>query len=129
MKDRKIESVGGHHNSGGMAHLIEQSNEGNRAKEKQAEMPPWPEGKCLKMRCILEGIDYYIPEGRCAVQVSEPPYCPFAFEVGYSPVLTPGFPSADPVSIIKHENKRFYQTGISTEIVDLPAWWSKKDGM
>lgn len=108
----------------GMGHLIEQAHPKTQPKE---VIPDFPEGKCLKMRCILEGVDYYIPNGE-ALFANEPPYFPFCFPVGYSVVVVmeSGSKSA-PLAVIKHLEKRFFQTGISTEIVDLPAWWDRRD--
>ncbi len=107
----------------GMAHLIEAANQKPEPQPKQTA-PEFPKGKVLKMRCILEGVDYYIPEGDAGIQTDEPPYCPFAFSVGYS--VLPQAVGQDPI-VIKHSTKRFYQTGISTEIVDEPKWWSRRD--
>lgn len=107
----KIESI-----NAGMKHLMDQSN----------PRPPdngWPKDKCLKLRCILENIDYYIPDGKAGIQMEEPPYFPFAFEVGYSECRD----GLKVISVSKHINKRFFQTGISTETVDLPMWWAKRD--
>lgn len=100
----------------GMAHLL------NEANPQSPLVQAWPKGKCLKMRCILEGIDYYIPDGQAGI-LGEPPYHPFAFEVGYSECRD----AMKIISITKHCEKRFFQTGISTEVVNLPNWWEKRD--
>ncbi len=107
--------------SGGMAHLVNEANPPKTQPKKQENA--FPEGKCLKARCILEGVDYYIPNGEALFD--GPPYHPFSFAVGYSAVQPPG--EREPISIIKHLEKRFFQTGLSTEIVDLPGWWDRRD--
>ncbi len=107
----------------GMRNLIEQA-EGNGQPAADA-IPQWPENKCLKVRCILEAVDYYIPNGDAGVAADQPPYFPFGFAIGYSEVRDPG--TSKIISIIKHEQKRFFQTGISAEIVNLPMWWAKRD--
>lgn len=126
MSDKKITSMVDHKNAGGMAHLIEQANGGEREQKQRPGgqvIPEWPKDKCLKMRCILEGIDYYIPDGQGGFMGDDPPYFPFAFPVGYS-VVREGMKV---VAIMKHSNKRFFQTGITTEIADLPDWWERRD--
>ncbi len=118
MHDSKILRIG---EQGGMAHLQNEANP-PKAKPKQDD-PGFPEGKCLKARCILEGVDYYIPNGEALFD--GPPYHPFSFAIGYSVLANPG--SVVPTAIIKHTEKRFFQTGFTTEIVDLPAWWNRRD--
>src|SRR6187402_2465421 len=91
--------------SSGMAHLIEAANP---HPQHQAKPPEFPSDKCLKLRCILEGVDYYIPEGNGGI-VQEPPYFPFYAPLAYSVVkLDPENPKSD--FVIKHAEKRFYQT-------------------
>ncbi len=109
------------HDSSGMAHLIKQAN-----PERPPEPPQWPADKCLKLRCLLETTEYYIPNGEAGI-IDQAPYFPFGFAVGYSEVRAGvGSPNVV-VAIIKHIEKRFFQTGISTEVVDLPSWWDRRD--
>lgn len=118
----KISTMKGH--GGGMGHLIDQA-EGEQEIRGGGVIPEWPKDKCVKLRCILEGVDYYIPNGSLGA-TNEPPYHPIAFDVGYSAVFSPAN-LIEPVAINKHVQKRFYQTGIATEIVDLPKWWDRRD--
>ncbi len=122
MNDKKISKMP----MTGMQHLIEQSE--GRTEVKPDPIPEWPKDKCLKLRCILEGVDYYVPKGRAGVAADQPPYHPFGFDVGYSALFSPTDP-ANPIAIIKHVHKRFFQTGIATEIAPLPKWWDRRDEM
>ncbi len=108
---------------GGFAHLAEQSNPKRTTQPQPIDAPEWPKDKVLKLRCILEGVDYYIPNGECMIDTAALPYCPFAFNLGYS-VVRDGMKI---ISILKHHDKRFFQTGISTEVVNLPEWWADRD--
>ena len=122
----KISKIGDHKT--GIQYLQDEANGGKEEKKTQIVPPTFPEGKCLKLRCILEGVDYYIPDGAAGIDPS-PPYHPFGFNLGYSVVMEQGaLAGKDPVAIIKHTEKRFFQTGVSTEIVDLPKWWDRRDG-
>lgn len=112
MYSKNVETISG------MAHLINEANP--KPQPKQSE---FPKGKCIKLRCILEGVDYFVPDGSCGILSDEAPYCPWYIPLGYSAVGS----AIKPDAIIKHVDKRFFQTGISTELVDLPAWWDRRD--
>ncbi len=121
MSDKKITHISG------MAHLL---NEAHPQKPQEKDLPkqqPFPKGKCLKLRCLLDTTDYYIENGECGVS-NEPPYFPWLIPAGYSAVYEPG--TTKLLAITKHVEKRFYQTGISTEVVDCPIWWERRnDGL
>lgn len=107
----------------GMAHLF---NEANPQAQGKDSGPEFPKNKCTKVRCILEGVDYYVPGNNVGIMTEEP-LCPWFFPLGYSAVSGPGAANFEPVAIIRHTEKRFFQTGVSTEIVDLPKWWENRD--
>ncbi len=106
----------------GMTHLMDEANPKMEQKPVESIIT---DGTCLKLRCILESTDYYIPDGNAAIMMNEPPYHPFAFAFGYSECKDPA--TGKVISVTKHLEKRFFQTGISTEIVKCPAWWAKRD--
>lgn len=110
-----------------MEHLIEQANGGH---EERHNIPRWPKNKCLKVRCILGNLEYYVPEGNAGPDPQSPPYHPFTIPECYSVVKIedrgPIGPSKQ-VAIIKHTMVRLFQTGIETEVVDLPSWWDRRD--
>jgi len=105
-----------------MAHLIKEANP--EPKQEEQKIHDFPKGKCLKLRCLLDATEYYVENGECGVS-QEPPYFPWLIPVGYSAMFEAG--TTKLISITKHVAKRFYQTGISTEVVDLPSWWEKRD--
>ncbi len=109
----------------GIKHLIDQSRQSEQSDPRRNQPPPWPEGKVLKARCILEGVDYYVPNGEAGF--GDPPFFPFSFALGYSVLMDPASASKTPLAIIRHDDKRFFQTGVSTEVVDEPMWWADRD--
>ena len=127
----KVIEIGSKNGGGGngINHLMEQASGGSKRQQEEPRIE-FPKDKCLKVRCILANLEYYVPNGNAGVNTEYPPYFPFTIPLGYSVISeNPAIPGSKPLAIIRHENMLFYQTGISTEFCDLPEWWDRRDSL
>lgn len=118
MSDRsKVLSL--HEAKTGIQYLAEQANPPRPQEQPRGREVEPPVNKCHKIRVILDSTDYFVPIGGFDMN-RQPPF-QFQMPVAYSVVPQPVG------GIVRHDGLEIYATGLRTEFVDLPEWWSRRD--
>ncbi len=123
----------------GMAHLINAANPQQPQQAPGDSWQPLPKGKCTHLTLLLGGREFYIPgDVRFGVFEMTPPF-PVDVPLAYCAVfqtevdcdrlsgVTVSLPRQKLIAIAKHEGMRIFGTGFTTEIVNEPAWWAKRE--
>ncbi len=85
--------------------------------------PPNADTQCIRIHVILGAKDYFIDAATPGGISPNPPF-PMEFAKLYSEVFDE---NKTLIAIAKHENVRFFSTGLITENVKNPSWWGKRD--
>ncbi len=81
--------------------------------------------RCVKVKTILDNREYYLPvdDVKKVMPMPTPPF-PIHAEEWYSEILDK---DGAFLGVKKHDNLTILGTGCTVEVVDHPAWWSKRD--
>ncbi len=131
----KVISIGSANS--GLTQLFDKSAKTKSATKIEA---PKEDEQCCLLHVPLQNKSYYVPINLFGVTppTQQMPVVVFIAEVAYSEVRVPDDFEMDtisgvrvkvniPISIQRHNTLQIAATGIVTEIVSTPSWWSKRD--
>lgn len=103
-----------------MAHLLNEAHPEPQTKPQPREVSFDIAKKCLKVRVILDGAEFYVPL-KGGFGINEQPPFQFRMPVAYSVLPQPVG------GVQRHDLIEIFATGVRTEVVDLPTWWDHRD--
>lgn len=128
MSDNVI-SIGSAHS--GMSQLFDKSAKSQGAKKIESQKG---DDQCLLLHVPLQNKSYFVPGFEIGItpammQGQMLPVFIFGVERAYSEnkTLDSLVSAVGPLTIQRHYSLQITSTGIITEIVKVPSWWSKRD--